>query len=256
MILLVAMLFAAPKTPPRAAEPPLVSAAQLKKSCKQGKGAACDELGNRARFGVDMAISDAQAADYFQKACAAKDPDGCADDAFASGMGISQKADRAKAIDRLDRQCKTGVARACGHLATLYDNRFAGADEAARAGGMWVDACKKGHLESCTHVSAAAFTNGDFARFRQYGRAACDNGDADGCASFAELLLEMKEVLNATTDFAHACELGSTRGCTGQGMLMIEAGADQKKTLSLLDRSCQREDPRACAAARVARDRK
>jgi uncharacterized protein len=256
MILLVAMLFAAPKPPQRAAEPPLVSTAQLKKSCKQGKGAACDELGNRARFGVDMAISPALASEFFQKACAAKDPDGCADDAFASGIGLGQKAQREKAVDRLDKQCKEGVARACGHLATLYDNQFAGADEAARAEEMWARACKKGHLESCTHASAKAFTNGDFGRFRQFGRAACDNGDADGCASFAELLLEMKEMLNAATDFAHACELGSTRGCTAQGMLMLEAGTDLKKTLSLLDRSCQREDPRACAAARIARDKK
>jgi TPR repeat protein len=252
MILFVANLFAASKTPVPAGP----TAAQLQRSCNKGKGADCDELGNRWRFGIGMSRSDARAADFFRKACAAKDPDGCADDAFAAGLGLGQKADAAGALARLGKQCKEGVARACGNLATLYSQGLGGPDDVKLAEPMWVDACKKGHLESCSNVSAAAFRDGDFGRFNKFGRAACDYGDPDGCASLAEFHLDLKELLPAAADYARACQLGSTRGCTGQGLLMLEAGTDLKRAASLLEQSCQREDPRACAAAGVAKDRK
>jgi TPR repeat protein len=200
--------------------------------------------------------SEARAADFFKKACAAKDAKGCADDALAAGLGMGQKADPSAAIDRLSKQCKTELVRACGNLGVLYNRGLAGPENVKLAEGLWVDACKKGDLESCTSVSAIGWRDGNLDRFDKYGRAACDNGDADGCASMGDLLMQSNEALRAATEYNRACQLGSIRGCTLQGLLLLDAGTDRKRALALLDRSCQLGDGRACDAARAVRDQK
>ena len=94
-----------------------ISAADLEKSCNAGKAAACDELGGRLRDGFGVRRDQVRAAQLFRKACQGKDKDGCADDARALALGDGQDSDPRKALPRLEQLCKSGRARACGHLA-------------------------------------------------------------------------------------------------------------------------------------------
>ncbi|HEX4384712.1 MAG TPA: tetratricopeptide repeat protein [Myxococcales bacterium] len=254
MILFVAMLLlSAPAKPSTPAQPKRTTVAQLQKLCNQGKGASCDELGVRYRFGIDVKVDTLRAADLFKKACSAKDPEGCADDAFAIGMGEGVSANPGGALPRLAKQCDGGLARACGNLATLYYRDLGGPENSKRAIDMWVDACKKGDLEACSEVSARAHQDGDTARFNKFGHAACDYGDAESCARMADLLGESNETLRAITEFAHACELGSVRGCTAQALLILQVDGDRQKAIKLLDWSCERSDIRACDLSKAAK---
>jgi TPR repeat protein len=256
-ILFVAMLLSAsakaPAKPPAPAQSKRTPVAQLQKQCNQGKGDSCDELGVRYRFGIDVKVDLLKAADLFKKACAAKDPEGCADDAFAIGLGEGVEANPGAALPRLKKQCDGGLARACGNLATLYYKELGGPENSKRAVDMWVDACKKGDLEACADVSERAHQDGENDRFSKFGHAACDYGDAQGCARMAELLGESNETLRAITEFAHACELGSVHGCTAQALLILQVDGDRKKAIGLLDWSCERSDIQACDLSRAAK---
>jgi uncharacterized protein len=256
MIPLITTLFAALLAAGNAplADLSTVPASELAKSCKKENGPACDELGNRNRLGLGMLRSDVRAADFFKKACEADDPEGCADDAVAMALGLGQKAAPQDAITRLELQCKGGLARACGNLAVLYLKGLAGEKNKERAEGLLVDACKRGNLEACSNESTIAWHVGDDARFEKFGRASCDNDYAEGCANLADIYVVQKDLLHATAAYARACQLRSTRACTSQGILLLEAGADRKHALTLLGQSCKLGDGKACDAIRQADD--
>jgi TPR repeat protein len=248
------MLFATLMLLAAAPPSPAKDTADLEKACAKGKASACDELGNRYHYGVGVRPSDNRAVDLFKKACHGKSPEGCADAALTLALGLEQKPDPQTALAQLEKLCAEGVARACGNLGLLYNEKMAGQDKVARGETMMADACRKGDLASCSNVSAIAFERGDTDRFEKYGHAACDNGHADGCAQLGDKYISMQQPVRAASAYAAACQLGSVRGCTDQALSMLDAGADHQKALALLDQSCQLGDPQACDAARRVRD--
>jgi uncharacterized protein len=231
------------------------TAGQLEKSCSAGKGAACDELGNRYRLSLGVKPSETKAADAYKAACRHKDPDGCADDAFAKAIGLGQARDPA-AAGKLETQCKAGVARACGRLGHLLVEGISVTENRERGETLMTDACKAGDLESCTNMSIISWQIGDFPRSEKFGHAACDNGDAEGCATIADFYLTRRDLVQAAVNFTQACDLGSTRGCRGQALMLLQAGTDKPKSLKLLDHNCSLGDKPSCEAARTARDEK
>jgi TPR repeat protein len=231
---------------------PIQVTADLNKTCAKGNAAACDELGNRYRFGIGTKRSDARAADMFKRSCKGKDPAGCADDALMLGLGFGERANPEAAIARLDKQCKEGLNRACGNMALLALH-VNGAD-GKKAQDMMADSCRKGDLESCTNVSVLSWQSGNRDKALKYGRAACDNGHADGCEQLGILYLASEDRLRAAAAFAAGCELGSVSACTHHAISLLDAGVNAKKAIALLDQSCDLGEQGACDRAREARD--
>lgn len=231
---------------------PIQVTSDLNKTCSKGNASACDELGNRYRFGIGTKRSDARAADMFKRSCKGKDPAGCADDALMLGLGFGERANPEAAISRLDKQCKEGLNRACGNMALLAMH-VPGADP-QKAQAMMEDSCRKGDLESCTNVSAISWQAGNSDKAFKYGRAACDNGYAEGCEQLGVLYLATDDRLRAAAAFAAGCELGSVSACTHHAISLLDAGVDAKKAIALLDQSCDLGEQPACDRAREARD--
>jgi hypothetical protein len=264
MTLLATLLFLAAPAQPKPNEQPRPArtdtrspqrvTADLEKACKKGNGAACAEAGNRYLFGVGTRPSQARASDLFRSACHHKNQDGCADEALDMAVGRGERTETEAGVTRLEKACKAGVAHACGNLGIIYERAIGRYLDTARAETLMSDACRKGDLTACKNVAGMYLADGDRKSFEKYARASCDYGDADGCATLADVFFRNHENVQATAVYADACGLGSVRGCTGQALLMLDAGADPKKALSLLDRSCNLGDGRACDAGRAYRD--
>jgi TPR repeat protein len=229
---------------------------QLQKSCKAGKGDACNELGNRYRLALSVKPSEPKAADAYKAACAAKDPAGCANDAFAKVLGLGQKKDVEGGVARLRAQCDAKVPQACGHLGFLTNEGIGVPQDHVAGEAQMEAACKAGDVESCANMANVNIEAGNVPRAEQFARAACDNGDAQGCATLADLYLGQHELVQAASRFSQSCDLGATRGCRGQALLLLEAGTNKPKALSLLDRCCSYGDRPSCDAAQIAREEK
>src|SRR5438067_11601012 len=121
-------------------------AVDLKHSCRAGKAAACDELGNRLEEGLGVRRDETRAAHLFRKACKEKNPDGGADDARALALREGQPADPRAALPRLETLCKQGRIRACAHRGDLFLLGVGAPLDATRAEVLLSWACDKGRV--------------------------------------------------------------------------------------------------------------
>jgi TPR repeat protein len=232
----------------------IAPATTLQKSCKAGKGDACDELGNRYRLSLGVKPSETKAADFYRLACKAKSAEGCADDVFAQTIGLGQPKTGGAGIAKLEAMCKDKNMRACGRLGHLIHEAMPPNGDRERGEKLMTDACKGGDLESCLNLSIIYWQLGDKDASQKYGKAACDNDFAEGCANQGDYAILQRDLVTAATLFQHACDLGSTRGCRDQALMLLEAGINLQKALQLLDHNCQLNDEASCEAARTARD--
>jgi TPR repeat protein len=224
--------------------------AELQKSCETGDAAACDVLGNRLRDGLGVQRDLPRAAQLFRMACERKSPDGCADDAHLLALGEGQDAKPRAALPRLEKMCKAGQARACGHLGDVFARGRGAPQDVARAEDLLAKACKQGDARSCTNLAPVAARSGSSERARELAGRGCDLGDVPGCAYLGELYAKSQDTVRAGLYFSRACEAGMPHGCTRQGYLLFESGVDPRRGRELLQKGCDGGDADACEVLR------
>src|SRR3954468_11696539 len=174
--MLLAFLLPAPPNP-----------AGLQGACNSGKGAACDELGNRLQDGLGVRRDESRAVELFRKACKRKNQDGCADEARALALGVGQPPDPRSALPRLEKLCKAGRPRACGHLGDLFLRGLGAPQDATRAESLLTGACDQHYPRACANLVPVAYRKGDRDKAEQFANRACELGDAGGCAYLGDL---------------------------------------------------------------------
>ncbi|HEY6911040.1 MAG TPA: tetratricopeptide repeat protein [Myxococcales bacterium] len=238
MILLIALLAA-------------TSPASLDKSCKAGRIAACDELGGRYADGIGVRADVTRAAELFRRACKGGNKDGCADDARMLALGQGQKADPKAALLQLDKMCKDGLDRACGHLGEMLLRGLAGPADAPLGEDLLAKACDKGFGRACSNLASAVYKAvAQREQAETFSLRGCQLGDPAGCAYAGDLYALSGDTVRAAVYLAKACDAGLARGCGGQGMLLMDSGADPKRGRALLQKACDAGDVRSCSALR------
>ena len=119
-------------------------------ACRDGDVAACVTRGLLLQRGRDSVKQDETTAGaLFRKACDAGDPTGCLQLALAhlGGRGADRSVDRA--IEALDRGCRTRSVANCLALADVLRGDAWGARDPARAGAIERELCGEEGPEAC-----------------------------------------------------------------------------------------------------------
>ncbi len=131
----------------------------LEKACNGGVPAACADLGWIHDRGKQTPRNVSKAAGYYDKACAGKNAYGCQMLGFLHLMGDGVPKDARRAADLLRTACNANTpdaAAACAVLAESYANGLGVTKDPARAASLHAQACRLGPKESCAVKPDAA----------------------------------------------------------------------------------------------------
>ncbi len=125
--------------------------ALLEGACHAGVGVACTVLGSVYTYGTrSTRPRPSRATEFLEKACSARDADGCSALAANLAHGEGTRVDARRAEEILERQCRDGHGLSCvRHGALLFEQ---GQMERARASVE--RACKLGNQSGCAAMAA------------------------------------------------------------------------------------------------------
>jgi TPR repeat protein len=249
-------------------------AAQFLGRAAELAGEAC---GDRARSGIDCYVLGFMAAhgravpkdpvrsgNAYRKACAAREPFGCAK--WAAAIERGELAPPEPAGDSVEEDDATRAGRAPDAIRAWACD--AGAWDACellaervRAGGRafgrdvesWLAAaCAHGSGRACTRL--VENSRNDPARAAAFLRAGCDARDAASCAGLAERYLEGRGVPQSARRAAalleRLCSAGDPNACRSASRIVASGEGDltasAEGAFALLERACRFGDAAAC----------
>ena len=244
----------------------------LQDACKGGEQAACTELCSRVPPDVDACVKLGRdysegknpdfirAARYFDKACTAGSPEGCARIGRAqyNGKGVPRNVDAA--AKSFETACGKGNQLGCAGLGHLLIFGRGGKGHDPKRGIQRAEgACKADEQRGCA-LLGLAYLNGlgvkrDAEKAREYFEASCKKGEERGCLGKAILLYQgqggvERDAKKAFGIFEKACNGDLTDACAYVGMSYLTGvGAEQNtaRGVRALEHACEDAPPAGCA---------
>jgi len=198
----------------------------LEKGCEKGEAASCQKIAEiyfngkyniqkddeKAKFflGKGCELNDAencygisgiyfneknyeQSNKFLEKACEQKHPAACSTLALAIIKGLGTEINDERAVSLMKQVCEYKDKDACKILGMIYLYGMVGVIKDEKIAFKYYDkACKLNDFESCSaksqyELSQMKIDRTDYAKEAQTNRAACDKGDAAGCAALGRL---------------------------------------------------------------------
>lgn len=176
-----------------AADPPR-ALRLLERACDGRIAAACTALGKAHYFGVGVARDRSLGADGFDKACAARHPEGCALLAACLLNGEGRPQDAARAVALLERTCPAEPL-ACSFLGSALERGLGAARDLARAAELHRRSCEAGVAKGCLDLGSLHASGRGVPRDRAQAAAwfqkACATGNQVVCKSAQEAQRKM-----------------------------------------------------------------
>ncbi len=137
--------------PPKSPLPPEL--AKLEKSCDEGQGDACYELGIAHYRGKGVKKDEAASVALMRKACDAGHAEGCYNVGAVLALGEGGVAmDKPASIPFFEKACKGGIDSACFNLGVIYAKGEGAKEDMPKARTYFEQACRLKHRESCEIV--------------------------------------------------------------------------------------------------------
>jgi TPR repeat protein len=212
-------------------------------SCEAGYAQGCSQLGRVYFRGQGMRKDVRLGMRYLRRGCNAGDPLGCEELGAALVRGGRDiERDPEEAIRVLHHACEGGSGRACGLMASLYeDGTLPPGDRSPRE--LHTLACGRDHGESCRWL--AERSPDEASAWYQQG---CAADDGASCGALGQAALAGGERESARGWLRAACQLNDLASCTPAGA-MYEEDADLIEALALYERGCEQGREEACVAA-------
>jgi TPR repeat protein len=232
--------------------------ALMQRGCDGGDLDGCEHLGRYYYSGLRGTATDrSRGVTLFRRACDGGLARGCARlaDAYRWGRGVPVDLGRARTL--LGRACPKDSA-SCWELGRAWERAPDGVRDNAKAEAAYRDGCDAGDSSCCGALKRLKVETGSASKALKE----CDQGRADGCLAYAEMLKSGRGVAqdgaSAVSFFLRACEGGIGAGCVGLGLLLRDgatgltsdaAGAREafQKAVPIFSRECPKRRPDACA---------
>jgi TPR repeat protein len=265
------------------------AAALYLRACDVGEAEGCFDLAFSHLDGDGVAKNPKKAAAYFLRACDNGFADGCSQLAISYETGSGVKQDDASTARYADRGCKGYSAIGCMFLGAVYEKGLEGYPKSIdRAVGLYRYACnhKRPLEQACARldklgyarqvakqnvpppvpqvdrnaIANSAVTAGNAAHARKdYKTAAsqfaeaCDNGSTSACGALGSMYIKGEGVRSsgagAAAPLAKACDGGIAASCGKLGTL-YDAGngvrANKARAFGLFNGACSRSDMASC----------
>ncbi|BDG02968.1 tetratricopeptide repeat protein [Anaeromyxobacter oryzae] len=217
------------------------------RACELGDPSTCETVGVTL-LGAGMPPSVRpdlpRAARLLGRGCGGDDVPSCSAlaEVYLQGLG-GVAADPARGLELLDRACARKHEESC----------FAKATWSGPAGG----ACRRGVAAGCTRVGAAFTAAGRsdarIAAGEHLLRAACRDGDGEGCTLHGGLLQKLRsDAAGAASAYRRACELRAGEGCARLAALYRDGEAragivqDPAAAAAVAQKGCAFRSASAC----------
>lgn len=215
--------------------------------CANKVGRACIMLGEIAK------AKPAEAATWYEKACAAGEGDGCNRLGIMLEQGAKTKADRAKAAERYREGCTKGSGIACSNLGYQYEVGEGVVKDEEQAFTFYERACRLDETACFNYANTLERDRGDLARSHETYRRACAAEVADACEQAGR---QLHAGIGTGVDFAAAaryqkrgCDLGSVGACVALGFYYDNGHGvppDHTAALRLFQTACDADSPLGC----------
>jgi TPR repeat protein len=126
----------------------------LDKACSGGEGDACELAGNLYRDGAYLPRDARRAAAFYERACKAKDAQGCLGmAALLLGGAPGVPVDAARAVEAAERGCAEKDAKSCTWLGVCFARGEGVPVDLTRAAALFERACAGGDAEGCDDLA-------------------------------------------------------------------------------------------------------
>jgi len=209
--------------------------------CNRGNGGACYTLAARAER--------SHRADFLERyevACRARNGPSC----FRLAWHLHQQPspDLARARSLYEQGCSLNSGPSCYNLA-LLDRNGIDTEEIVH---LFEKACERNVASACGALGAALLRRGgsvNITKARSVLTSACDDGNMDGCANLAHLLVRYENgFARALQLYSRACTEGLAWACFDKGQLerLGRGNANAADADASFRRSCELGFSRAC----------
>jgi len=160
--------------------------AAQQKRCTDGNAAECVSLGVRYLNGNGVATDGKLAVTLFERACAAKDAQGCTNAGIvANNAQGGFPRDIARARDNYQKGCDLGGSDSCNNLGNLIERGVGGPADPFAAATLYVKACDQKNAIACGNLSRfyerGIAVKRSASRALSFRKLACSYGQASSC---------------------------------------------------------------------------
>jgi len=240
---------------------PREAEAVYERACRLGAGTACYNLGSMYSGGHGVIADQGKADAYMAKAqaawlvaCDGSERRWCTNAAFGLSMNDKSKEVDARRLTLNQRACEAGVSVGCTQAALDRSNlgQLTQAQLLVELDRMCLAEHESG---ACVTAGARSLIGKYFPKDPQHGlamiRAACEQGDREGCEAMAEEAMRgeliPRDDAAATRYLAMACERGLARACFELAKAAYQQG-DFTGVVTFSQRACEMNEAPACAA--------
>jgi TPR repeat protein len=189
-----------------------------------GNPQGCNNVGVMFERGRGTGSTDlGQAAEYYEKACAAGLSDGC--------------QYRTNLVTHMREECEKPGADDCTNLGYVYERGIGVGVDYRAAAGYYEKACNAGRPVGCSNMGIL-YDQGrgvgqDFKKAADLYRRACDMGGGTGCNNLAFLHEKgngvKKDARKALDLYRRGCDKGSDRACNNVKILIDEMKEEEQQ---------------------------
>lgn len=183
-------------------------------ACDLGDVRGCNSLALFLQRGWGGDVDLTRAATLLDKACTTGDAQSCANFAISLWQGKGIAKDEVRALELFEMTCAAGNSGGCDGVAEMVPPDGRPAKQA-----LFEKACAAGAASGCLYQGAGLEHSQpqDFAGAAKLYREACELGDENGCAWYADLLKKgqgvEQDVAMAAEFYRRACEGGLEAAC-------------------------------------------
>jgi len=220
------------------------------RGCTDGNARSCRRAGDLIAQSEDGTAPGIE--EMYTKAWSDGDAQGC----YELGSVLEQRGETNEAVSRYSDACDGGFGRACGALASYYEEGEIVDRNMARAEDLHRSGCQAGHVPSCRSLAIFFLehtqTQESAKRGLQLLELSCRRDDGDACAHLGVFASDWEEspFEKSPRDYLEkACLLESGLGCAAFGDAYREGSVveeDMDKALQLYDQSCDYGSGRGC----------
>ncbi len=233
-------------------------AAALEKSCDKGDAAACVSLGERIE---KVEENKARAAELYQKACDAKNAQGCIRRGKLQLSGALGDRNPTLALSLFAKACAMGSGDGCQEQGAMAASGFGpekAEGAAAAAAALYKKGCDLKSGAACFALAMMVY-NGQGGLEKNDAEAlktfelSCNYGAATGCTGVGRLTLNgkgtAKDPVKGAEFLTKACDGGDGMGCRTLALSYenaLELPQDSQKAKQFYQKGCQLGDRMSC----------
>lgn len=218
------------------------------KACKAKDLQGCFELAARYVCGAGVPRDMAKAVQLSEQAC-----DGGLAQACGNASGLQVRTDEVKARRYAEKGCQLKDISSCNNLGLMLWQGVGGPADPARAVPIFDEMCKRGMAMACANLGTLFWMGSgvprDLARAKALCEKGCAGGAIGGCNTLGVIALNEggDGPMRAAQLFDKVCAGGDANGCDNLGQLLEMANPPEKeKAAQLYKRACDMDFAKAC----------